>query len=909
MIDNVKVFMSDKDKSNRNSKNIVTNHFKYLLADCKWHWYIIGFLIFAFFFVGYRDLFMAWYDKKVLHYISQFSPNIFSLIVAFSISCSVIIMLIRRLKTGYRFDARILSIVICLLFVLSYYRFEGSYEYDMCFWKISYVDVVLVSGLLYVVSAIVNFVFKVVCIHNGSVGSNSQLLFDDKPINTANLDKLHLKDEAKKIAKIISLFDRNNFYSVSIVAPWGVGKTSFINMIINYLRSCYSDKFDIMYFNPRGCKSYQTIQEEFFAQMACLLSEYDSRCKGEIKEYMEALKLIDSRGVIEKFTSFYAIGDRADLRDKIAVTISSLRKGILVIIDDFDRLSKNEIVEVLKLIDSNAAFGNMVFLTAYDKMQVNKILGEENNTTDACFSDKFFDLEFMIPERAYSYIADYLKELLCNGLKLQDGNVALYADVIYKHLDLFQKYIPTIRDVKRYVNQIIVDYEQLMGELVIEEYMLLELIKYKYPDEYKSLYKKAYIEKGSFLNKDRTRGDVYYQKKEVVNQLGCFDILLKIFPQDDNQINSFYNHVYECRSFDKYFVNQIFGKLRISEMQKIFYDSWEDVISKIDDWLQDNAMLSEFLAYLNSFDMDNFSTGDFFKRYSMVVAYVSVKEPSRAANGLMMRLTHKPNLEGYEQKYQLDFLEYKKSLVEVITNTAFDQALTYARSLHYDFITKRVVENDCILKDQDIWPLVKKNFLTFVDARVDEDALLAYFYCCVDNMVPETRKLIIDKDCAKAYRSHIEAAPSWYVEKFVRLGGVSSDPSYNSVACEPCWDQIFINEKSFIDFLSTCKENSVPGTDVIEAFWELYRANEYRPIEFHGQGIVQDKINNRFGEELVLLSRIKDIEEDVNRVTENELSDVDKSNLQSYLDQLSKIKLSVSLKGKIRRKIEKKLAK
>ncbi len=104
------------------------------------------------------------------------------------------------------------------------------------------------------------------------------------------------------------------------------------------------------------------------------------------------------------------------MKGTVEKSFKALSKRILVLIDDFDRLSKDEIEEVLKLIDNNAAFSNLVFLTAYDKEQVNKIFGDTYKTPDACFVDKFFNLEYSIPIRPYSYLSKYLEDSLVSQI-------------------------------------------------------------------------------------------------------------------------------------------------------------------------------------------------------------------------------------------------------------------------------------------------------------------------------------------------------------------------------------------------------------------------------------------------------------------------------------------------------------
>ena len=229
-----------------------------------------------------------------------------------------------------------------------------------------------------------------------------------------------------------------------------------------------------MRFIPRDSKSYKTIQEDFFNSIACVLSKYDSRCSNTLKDYMASLQLIDNRGVVEKFVNFYRIWNKDSLKNSIKNSFVSLDKKILVLIDDFDRLSKDEILEVLKLIDSNAAFTNLVFLTAYDKEQVNKSLGDSYMTKDACFVDKFFNLDFSIPSRPYSYISRYIEDKLCEFLNVDESEKKIFQQTITNRSSIFEEYIPTLRDAKRYINQFVLDFKQVRGDVMIDEYLLVQ---------------------------------------------------------------------------------------------------------------------------------------------------------------------------------------------------------------------------------------------------------------------------------------------------------------------------------------------------------------------------------------------------------------------------------------------------
>jgi len=177
---------------------------------------------------------------------------------------------------------------------------------------------------------------------------------------------------------------------------------------------------------------------------------------------MASLQLIDNRQIIERAVNFYKIWDKNDLKEQLTGVFNGLKKSILVFIDDFDRLSKDEILEVLKLIDSNAAFNNLIFFTAYDKEQVNKSLGESYKTKDACFVDKFFMYEYHIPSRPYSFILNYINKAIRE-------NVCEDEKVLSQSRYFFQEYVPTLRDAKRFINQIKIDYQYVKGDVCVDE--------------------------------------------------------------------------------------------------------------------------------------------------------------------------------------------------------------------------------------------------------------------------------------------------------------------------------------------------------------------------------------------------------------------------------------------------------
>lgn len=870
--------------------------------------YLLLCLAISYALVTYKTQFMAWYDGNIMPILGYFISNIWLELLTFILCIVAIYDIVRRVKVRYQYDKRIVLMLFFVSVVLAYYRLRGDYDYVTWIWFISYVDVIIVFCIVQAVAAIVNK-FRVLytsCNNKDEKIANSKdSILNDWPIESKVEDIFDLEDEAVKLAEKIKALDRKKTWSLAITAPWGTGKTSFLNLILEHISE---RDFEVIRFIPRDSKSFKTIQEDFLTSIACVLSKYDSRCDNTLKDYMASLQLIDNRGLVEKTLNFYRIWNKDSLKDSIKRSFASLNKKVLILIDDFDRLSKDEILEVLKLIDSNAAFTNMVFLTAYDKEQVNKSLGESFMTEDAYFVDKFFNLEFSIPSRPYSYISRYIEDKLCKFLNANESEKKDIQQTITNRSSIFEEYIPTLRDAKRFINQFVLDFKQVRGDVIIDEFLLVKLIKYRYPELYRSLYKKEFVGRKSFLY---SSVNIWYLKDEIDDNTKILPILKLLFPKDNNAARNSYKHIYDMQSFDNYFVNQIYSSLRIRDMQALFWCEWDDVTSTIDKWVDSDDNSRDFIDYLDSRNMDYFSNKTFW-RYAEMVAYLACKLPNSRAYWLFLRIISNEKLKGYDKKYDLNLDAYKNRLLDIVKNS--DVKLTLITNIHYEYKTLKLQENEELIKDDDIWPFIKEKFIqTTKKTSATEDDILNWLYRCVDNMEETSRKLYLDKGCIDAYRKRVEENPDYYIKTFVRLGMVSSDPEWNSVACEPFWRQIFGNEPVFENFLSECKDNRIEKSDLVWNFWQLYKANEFEPISYENQGPVQEKIDNNLVEEVRKLEIMKHIEDKVSQIPEkiDSASDEEKAKYKQLLinnkNELDNINLYISLNGRLKRTIEKKL--
>ncbi len=884
--------------------------------------YLVACLAVIYALVAYKSVFMDWYGGYVIPVLERFIPNFWSTLLTFVLVFFAIFDLVKKCRIRYQYDNKVIIALCVVAYLLVNCRLSGDYYYVHWLWLVAYVDVIWVLCIAYFLVAFINKCRKYFKSDNRKDESDkdavdyNKLILNDWPIECKEDDIFDLDEEASKLANAIGGLDKKKTWSLAVTAPWGLGKTSFLKLLLRHIED--TKDFEVVYFFPRNSKSVETIQEDFFSIIACVLSKYDHRCSHTMKDYMASLQLIDNRGVVEKLVDFYHIWNKVSLKETIKQTFSSLKKRVLVLIDDFDRLSKDEILEVLKLIDSNAAFTNLVFLTAYDKQQVNKLLGDTSNTADACFVDKFFNLEFSIPSRPYSYISKYIEDNLCELLDASEDEKMAIQQTINKRNSTFKEYIPTLRDAKRYINQFVLDFMHVRGDVMIDEFLLIQLVKYRYPELYKEVYRAKYFGEES---KD---GEQLFLAKALDPKPKILPVLSILFPGEEGPtpdvfleekiVKELPYHIYNVNGFDNYFVNKIYSALRIRDMEQLLSLEWVEANGTIDEWILDADKLKDFANYLDFYDMDKIKGGKSYMRYLEMITYLACKVPGSRAYELFVKVITIQNVEEYDKKYGLDFNSYKERLLDMIRNE--DAELNVISRLHVDFKASRIKEEEVLIKDADVWPYMQEKFIQATkDTASDGIWLRNFFHKCIDHIEETSRLVHLAPECLKAYRKSIEKNPNLYIPTFVFLGGWSSDPDFNSVACEPFWREIFEGNNQFESYLKSCYAKKIEKSDLAWNFWQLYKANDFKPISYRDQGPVQAKIDNNLVDEVKKLDRMRHVEEEISKVPDdiNSLSADEKTEYKQILlrckEELKDIKLYISLNGTLNRLIDEKLEK
>lgn len=813
-----------------------------LLAKCLK--FILPIFIFIFIWSIYEKNWLNKFNTHLLPFL-DISSNFWLAATTMIFIIILVILLVKNFQNKYRITGyqRMFMLASCCIYVK--YRFSGLYLYTYFVEPVAYLDIITAAALLLV---IMEFICILINYHKVYTHKETKKEFiPDQPICSKDDDILDYNVEATRLAKKLNSIPLEHSWSIGVTSAWGTGKSSFLNLVENAIDS---NSFIIINFNPRNTKDVQSIQEDFFSTLCAALKPYNSGFSTMFRSYMETLQLFDDKNIISTILSLQSMVDKKSAKEKISEALKELPKKVVIIIEDFDRLLADEIVEVFKLIDGNASFPNVIFLTAYDKNHVSKMINNKYIGEISPFSDKFFNLEVVVPIRPYRKIHSYLVDEILTRIQVSQEERKTYQAPLDAYTNILSQHLPTLRDVKRFINLFVYDFLPIKEEVYFQDFFLLTIIKYKDPSIYKKLFNKEYLE-----TKDIGQYVLAAEyKDDSEHELPFRDILERLFPENTDSEQTYYRRIFSSKAFEIYFVTQTYDLLKKQEMQELLQKDFSLIQEQIDDWDKDHKTndLIEFLSTRNILD---FANKDIFISYAKIVFYLSLKQPHTEVYLLVISLIYTENVSEIIPHYGFSSIAEYTVFIKDILNSAPPYYSDITQKLIINHIDKEFNKNSIILSQDELLTINKQYLKQSISQRPVMDQLhMALLYSCISEIVPSTRKIILDSDSCHKIKELIENSPDYYISTFVRLGAITSNPSYNSIACEPFWASIFGNATSFEHFINGKELDSTEHIGRVRNFWRLYEKNNYTPINIEGEWNVQEQIDNNLED---LVSRLE----------------------------------------------------
>ncbi len=232
--------------------------------------------------------------------------------------------------------------------------------------------------------------------------------FSDDNISKGNIPE-KLKNYAQVIVgRLLKTDITEKSFALGVTGEWGVGKTTFLRE----LKEQFEGHADIVEFNPWMCSSPEQVTNDFFASLRHQLSSRYSSLSNPIKEYSQYIKSLNiSSQSWASLKLLLPVKQESLFKKKktLSQRFAMLPRPVVVVMDDIDRLERDEVFEVLRLIRNTADLNNMIYIVAYDKEYVTCVLEEKNIKDSSAYLEKIFPVEVHLPKVEDHLIWDALR--------------------------------------------------------------------------------------------------------------------------------------------------------------------------------------------------------------------------------------------------------------------------------------------------------------------------------------------------------------------------------------------------------------------------------------------------------------------------------------------------------------------
>lgn len=431
---------------------------------------------------------------------------------------------------------------------------------------------------------------------------NAKTISSDKPVKDKSEDRFQRYEFSKRIADSIIKSKSNDSVVYGIYGAWGEGKTSILNFIINEL-STNTDIIPIR-FNPWRFTEEATLLVTFFNALARVVKESfktlstdtnrkqniinrfknkwnskkeplqtDGEIIGELlKKYGKIVSIFGAGEAAEALGNSLANVDIETLKERFEKLLISSHKKLVIFIDDIDRLDKQEIHSIFRLVKLTADFSNTIYILSFDQEMVASAIGERygegSKESGRNFLEKIIQVPLKIPQAQPKDLKTLCYELVDRAL--EESELDLPVEDAQRFTSAFSDYLlprlKTPRLAIRYGNSLQFSIPLLKGEVNHVDLMLIEAVRIFFPDHYEFIkkYPGYFTSSYSTINTFGHTNEIDSKKKELFEHLNNLSkdftpreknsikyLLIELFPSLNEAFNNTYSQNIRTKMYNK----------------------------------------------------------------------------------------------------------------------------------------------------------------------------------------------------------------------------------------------------------------------------------------------------------------------------------------------------------------------
>ncbi len=294
--------------------------------------------------------------------------------------------------------------------------------------------------------------------------SISQLYFiEDREIDGEGEDLLANEIQAKSFAETVLASGAHKGLVFGVDGPWGVGKTSFINLAANYW-SRAEDKVIVCRFEPLRYASEPDLLDRLIRDLSAAIQRkvFAPEFPPAASRYSRMIKGKPDLSFLGFKISLESSQETVDeLLDDIDDVLKHIDRRVIIVIDDLDRLDAKAVNNVLFATRRTFKLAQATYILCYDTEVL--AAGREEGSRAREFLEKFVTVKLSLFVDS-SRITDFLRrEWQHEGrqLSLVPSDTMLKLGAVLSELadildgPLAPKYFPLVGDlrkIKRFVN-------------------------------------------------------------------------------------------------------------------------------------------------------------------------------------------------------------------------------------------------------------------------------------------------------------------------------------------------------------------------------------------------------------------------------------------------------------------------
>ncbi len=354
----------------------------------------------------------------------------------------------------------------------------------------------------------------------------------DRPIKKTDDDLLDRAEFAKDLALAISDWRSKDSLVIALHGEWGSGKSSIKNMTLSVLEQAKDNTPDIIQFSPWEWAAQEKITASFFDEISKSIGRKDRSKAGKklaatLKRYGQYLNTGESiaSGLVNALPTLFVLvtvlgisgsfiesdllkgictfllvllggwagvlkwgggfltslginaeskaeaekADLSEIRSELSQLLADRKSPLLIVMDDLDRLTTEQLRMSFQLVKANLEFPNVVFLLLFQRDLVEKKLTDDKqNGRD--YLEKIIQVPFDIPKieisKLHSLLFGKLNQLLeqdKSAQKMFDSN--RWGNLFHGAL---HAYFDNLRNVYRYTSTLSFHFGLFKGKSVFE---------------------------------------------------------------------------------------------------------------------------------------------------------------------------------------------------------------------------------------------------------------------------------------------------------------------------------------------------------------------------------------------------------------------------------------------------------